>query len=152
MIVEHLTTQTLSLEDCIVLSVSNNANNRPGTSMRVLGPVVAEKFDLEYTEASDKGELLAHLAKGGEAIVNVAEKPDGTPGLFTRAGHYMVLISADGEQICFFDPNYTAEAYGKGELKEKVDSSKAPFLSCSLDLLWQETEAREIRFYLFKRK
>ena len=83
-------------------------------------------------------------------IVNVANRPDGTPGLFTKGGHYMVLVSADGERICFLDSNYSA-AYNEGELKEKVDSSRAPFLYCDADLLEYETENREIKYYLFER-
>ena len=152
MVVDQLTARSLSLEECVELSVARKANVRPGTNMWDLGPAVAEKFDLRYGETSDKAEMLAHLQKGGRVIVNVAEKPDKTPGLFTKGGHYMVLISVDGERVCFFDPNYTAEAYGKGELKERVDSSKAPFLYCDADLLQRETEARKIRYYLFERK
>ena len=40
----------------------------------------------------------------------------------------------------------------EGELKEKVESSKAPFLYCDADLLEYETENREIKYYLFERK
>lgn len=150
MVVDHLTTEALSLQACVELAVENKANLRPGTSMIKLGPVVAEKFGLRFSHTSDKEEMLAHLRKGGRVIVNVANRPDGTPGLFTKGGHYMVLVAADGERICFLDPNYS-EAYNEGALKEKVDSSCAPVLYCDADLLEHETENREIKYYLFER-
>lgn len=150
MVVDHLTTKSLSLEECIELAVEAKANLRPGTNMKKLGPVVAEKFGLQFSYTGDKEEMLAHLRKGGRVIVNVANRPDGSPGLFTKGGHYMVLIAADGERICFLDPNYH-ETYNEGELKEKVDSSCAPLLYCDADLLEYETENRETPYYLFER-
>ena len=62
----------------------------------------------------------------------------------------MVLVSADGERVCFLDPYYGPE-YNEGELKEKVDCSRVPFLYCDADLLEYETENREIKYYLFER-
>lgn len=150
MVVDQLTTQKLGLEECIGLSVANKANVRPGTRMVDLGPAVAEKFGLKFSHTSDKEEMLACLRRGGRVIVNVANRPDGSPGLFTKTGHYMVLIAADGERICFLDPYYGLE-YNEGELKEKVDSSRAPLLYCDLDLLERETENRKIKYYLFER-
>ena len=150
MVVDQLTTESLSLEEAVAMSVANKANLRPGTNMRRFGAAVAEKFGLKFSYTSDKAEMLAHLRKGGRVIVNVANRPDGTRGLFTRSGHYMVLLSADGERICFLDPYYGPE-YNEGQLKEKVDSSRAPFLYCDADLLEYETENREIKYYLFER-
>lgn len=150
MVVDQLTTQKLGLEECIGLSVANKANVRPGTRMVDLGPAVAEKFGLKFSHTGDKEEMLACLRRGGRVIVNVANRPDGTRGLFTKTGHYMVLIAADGERICFLDPYYGLE-YNEGELKEKVDSSRAPLLYCDLDLLEYETENRKIKYYLFER-
>ena len=151
MVVDQLTTQKLGLEECIELSVANKANTRPGTRMIILGPVIAEKFGLKFSHTSDKEEMLSCLRRGGRVIVNVANRPDGSRGLFCRTGHYMVLVSAEGERICFMDPYYGPE-YNEGELKEKVDSSRVPFLYCDADLLEYETENREIKYYLFERK
>lgn len=150
MVVDHLTTKELSLPECVGLAVVHKANLKPGTSMVKVAPAVAEKFGLKFSYTSDKEEMLSCLRRGGRVIVNVANRPDGTPGLFTKGGHYMVLVSADGEQICFLDPNYS-EAYNEGELKEKVDSSYAPLLYCNADLMEYETENREIKYYLFER-
>ena len=151
MVVDQLTTQSLSLEEGVAMSVANKANLRPGTDMVIFGAAVAEKFGLKFSYTSDKKEMLACLRRGGRVIVNVANRPDGSRGLFCRSGHYMVLLSADAERVCFLDPYYGLE-YNEGELKEKVDSSQAPFLYCDVDLLEYETENREIKYYLFERK
>ena len=150
MVVDHLTAKELSLAECIGLAVVHKANLHPGTSMVKVAPAVGEKFGLKFSHTSDKEEMLACLRRGGRVIVNVANRPDGTPGLFTKGGHYMVLVAADGERICFLDPNYS-EAYNTGELKEKVDSSRAPLLYCDADLMEYETENRKIKYYLFER-
>lgn len=150
MVVDHLTTKELSLPECIGMAVVNKANLQAGTSMVKVAPAVAEKFGLRLSYTSDKEEMLACLRKGGRVIVNVANRPDDTPGLFTKGGHYMVLIAADGERVCFLDPNYGPN-YNEGELKEKVDSSRAPLLYCDADLLEHETENRKIKYYLFER-
>ena len=150
MMVDQLTTESVGLEECIELSVSSGANVCMGTRMRILGPVLAEKYGLVYSTSADKEEMLALLRRGGRVIIGVAERPDGSPGLFTTVGHYMVLLSADGERVCFMDPCYGPK-YHEGELKEKVDSSRAPLLYCDADLLQRETEAREISYYMFER-
>ncbi|MBQ7329696.1 MAG: hypothetical protein IJX01_07315 [Oscillospiraceae bacterium] len=150
MVVDQLTTQSLGLEDCVQLSVDSKANLEPGTDMKILGTALAEKYNFKFSYGADKEAMLACLRRGGRVIVNVANRPDGSPGLFTKTGHYMVLIAADGERICFLDPYYGLE-YNEGELKEKVDSSRAPLLYCDLDLLERETENRKIKYYLFER-
>ena len=150
MVVDQLTAQSLSLEEGVQMAVEARANLHPGTSMTKLGPALAEKFGLKFSYTSDKQVMLAHLRKGGRVIVNVANRPDGTPGLFTKGGHYMVLVSADGERICFLDPNYDGK-YETEEVKAKVDTRTAPILYCDADLLEYETENREIKYYLFER-
>ncbi len=151
MVVDQLTAGSLSLEEGIAISIENKANLRPGTNMVKFGTAVAEKFGLKFSYTSDKEEMLACLRRGGRVIVNVANRPDGTRGLFTRTGHYMVLIAAEGERICFLDPYYGPE-YNEGELKEKVDSSRAPILYCDVDLMEYETENRKNKYYLFQRE
>ena len=58
--------------------------------------------------------------------------------------------SADEERICFMDTYYGPD-YNEGELKEKVDSFRAPILYCDADRLEYEAENREIKYYLFER-
>ena len=70
MMVDALTLSTYELTDCLKLSNEVGANREIGTSLKILGPVVAERFNLNYGETSDLNELKAHLAKGGLAIAN----------------------------------------------------------------------------------
>ena len=151
MLVDHLTTQSLSMEECIQLSIDSKSNLEPGTDLEILGAVLAEKFDLKFSYSADKEAMLACLRRGGRVIINVANRPDGTDGLFTHCGHYMLLVSVDGERVCFLDPYYH-DSYDKGDLKEKVDSTRAPLLYCDAELLHKEAENRRIRYYLFERK
>ncbi|MBQ2754880.1 MAG: hypothetical protein IJF30_05395, partial [Clostridia bacterium] len=72
MMVEHLTTESLALEECVKLSELNGANLKVGTSMRVLGKVVAEKYNLDFSTTNDKEEVLNHLRNGGEVIACVS--------------------------------------------------------------------------------
>ena len=83
MMVDALTLSTYELTDCLKLSNEVGANREIGTSLKILGPVVAERFNLNYGETSDLNELKAHLAKGGLAIANSGGDREGYTGVFT---------------------------------------------------------------------
>ncbi|MBR5586360.1 MAG: hypothetical protein IKW02_00195 [Clostridia bacterium] len=153
MIVDHLTTESLSITDCRELSYQAGANRKIGTSMRILAPVVAEKFDLELTTTNSLEELKAHLASGGEAIAHVAaNKEIGYKGLFTRSGHYIVVVSAEGDDFCILDPSYKEGKFDEEDRIGKVNYDNAPFLYCNGKYLLEDTANRDPGFYLFKRK
>ena len=80
MMVDALTLSTYELTDCLKLSNEVGANREIGTSLKILGPVVAERFNLNYGETSDLNELKAHLAKGGLAIANSGGDREEEPG------------------------------------------------------------------------
>ena len=152
MIVDHLTTKTLELEDAVKLSENNGANRGIGTNMKVLGPIVAEMYGLEMTISRDRDEMVRHLREGGEIIVNV-RRGDRPLGLFTKGGHYMVLLSTDGKDVCLFDPDYSAEKFEIEGRKSKVRTANAPFLYCSIETLMEEIPQNgDPAFYMFKRK
>ena len=152
MVVEHLTPHHLSVEECVRLSEDNAANLNRGTSMKVLGPILAEKYGLEFGKTRNVDEMLACLHSGGEVIVNVGSKGDGCVALFTSGKHYMVILAVDGDQVCILDPGFRpASNYLKEELKHLVRLER-PFLYCSLDTLMKEVQDCEFYFYLFKRK
>lgn len=150
MVIEHLTMHKLELTECVKLSEENGANRNIGTSMKVLGKLISEKFDLDFSMTSSKEELISHLQNGGEAIANVAEV-EGKTGLFTHRGHYITLISTDGENVCILDPSYKE---GKFDEEGRAGRVKvcAPFIYCPVDTLLEETQHRDPGFYLFKRK
>lgn len=80
MMVDALTLSTYELTDCLKLSNEVGANREIGTSLKILGPVVAERFNLNYGETSDLNELKAHLAKADSPSQIPAETGKGIPG------------------------------------------------------------------------
>ena len=152
MAVDALTTKQLPLEECVSLSEGCGANYGAGTDLSMLSPVVAEKFDLDYRNTSDQGEMLRHLQAGGYAIVHVKRLPGDEVGLFTKSGHYMSVIATDGEEVCILDPSYTPEKYHLEGREGKVDDKNAPFLYCHKDTLHAHTTWDKPKYHLFSRK
>ena len=64
MVVENMTGREFPLIDCLELSINVNANHSPGTDLTVLGPYIAERFDLDLVITDDPELLRAHLKKG----------------------------------------------------------------------------------------
>ena len=152
MAVDALTTKQLPLEECVGLSEGCGANYGAGTDLSMLSPVVAEKFDLDYRNTSDQGEMLRHLQAGGYVIVHVKRLPDDEVGLFTKSGHYMSVIATDGEKVTILDPSYTPEKYHLEGREGKVDDKNAPFLYCHKDTLHAHTAWEKPKYHLFSRK
>lgn len=152
MIVEHLTCDSLSLEECVRLAVESGAShNNPGTEMLKLAPVVCEKFGLEFVATNSVSELLQHLHRGGEAMIRTGGDREGYVGLFSRGRHYVTVISANENEICVLDPSFKEGKYDKEGRKENVRVD-FPYLYCNADLLEQEIIGQQFGFYLFKRK
>lgn len=145
MMVDYLTDKTLSLEECIQLSYDSLANHSPGTDLDMLGPAVAEKYGLNYKGSNSLDELKKTLQSGGAAIVHVQK------GLFTTSGHYMLLLSYDGEDICFLDPG-GFQKYVKPENEGKVNIAHYPYLYYNAELMHAETNDRATKYHLFTRK
>lgn len=149
MVVDALTDKKLELSECVRLSEENAANLFVGTSMSVLGPVIAEKFGLEYSNTESLEEAIAHLQCGGQVICLVGH-PEGKPGLFTMRSHFILLTATDGKEFCILDPSYTPEKFTTAERAGKVNFENAPYLYCDVNTVHGETEGR--RYHLFKRK
>ena len=151
MIVDHLTTQTLGLEECVKLSENSGANHGLGTDLRILSPIIAEKFNLDFSVTSDKKELIKHLEAGGEAAEILIGDHDGKIGLFSNRRHYITLVSVDEEQVCILDPSYTETKFDDPSRQGRVRVSE-PFIYCHVDELMKEADKNVPYFYLFKRK
>lgn len=52
MVVDRLTTQSLPLEECRDLAIMHKANLDPGTDLKVLSPVIAQKYSLKYSSTN----------------------------------------------------------------------------------------------------
>ena len=152
MVVENLTTKHLSVEECVKLTEACGANATVGSRMRILGPVIAERYGLEYCATNDPNEVTDCLRKGGQVIANVTGDHDDYKGLFSdRSGHYVVIIAVDGEELCVLDPSYRFGKFDTDERRNKVRLD-IPFIYCSLADMEADVAACEIHYYLFRRR
>ena len=82
MMVDRLTTKTISLKRLIALSLKHKANLHPGTDMKILGPVVADLYDLDFSTTNRVKKAMQHLKNGGSVIANVGGDREGYTGVF----------------------------------------------------------------------
>ena len=147
MAVDLLTATTFDLEECRDLAYATGANRpHPGTKLDLLGPAVAERFDLVYQPSMELGEAIACLQAGGAVVARVKK------GLFTKGSHYICLVSTDGKDFCILDPSYTPEKFHTPEREGRVDDSRAPFVYCDVNVLHADTEDVHTKYHLFSRK
>lgn len=153
MVVDQLTMKNLPLRRCIDLSLQAGANREVGTNMKILGPVVAEKYGLSYDTTDDIQVAARHLHNGGCIIANVGgdQKESDYIGLFSHGGHYITLISADDKEFCVLDPSWREDKFQEEGRQGKV-RMEGKFVYCSYEALDQDASSRSPRYYLFARK
>ena len=154
MMVELLTDTSLSVEDCVKIAEESVANHSVGTDMKILGPVIAKKFNLEYKQSNNLEDAIEHLKLGGKIVVHVGVPVGAEIGLFTRGGHYMLIDSTDGKDFCILDPAYSTEKYSLPQRVGRVDISHAPYLYCNVNVVHSETKPGEnyVKYHMFARK
>lgn len=152
MIVGLLTPKELTVEEAVRLSENNGANLQIGTDMKVLGPIVADKFNLAYAETDSGEELLEHLRKGSAAIVHVGGDREGHKGIFSNVGHYIVAVSANGNEVCILDPGGMREGKFEEEWRRDKVRLDLPFVYCDIKDLLDDTANRKPGFHLYSRK
>lgn len=151
MIAGNLTTGHLDLLDCLALSAEHQANLGAGTDLRILGSVIAKRFGLDFKMTDAPQDLAEHLRRGGMAVANSGGDREGYTGVFTHGGHYITVVSVDGNEVCILDPSYQRGKYEEGGRKGKVRVCD-PFAYCDMEVLAKDCENRSPAFYLFKRK
>lgn len=152
MTVDLLTDETLDIEECVRIAEECGANHSIGTNMKILAPVIAERFGLSYSKTNDLDEAIEHLRAGGAIIAHVGVPKDAPIGLFTKGGHYISLISTDGEEFCILDPSYSTEKFKIPERIGKVNEDNSPYLYCDVNTVHSETKAGRTKYHLFARK
>ena len=153
MMVDQLTTETLTLEDAVKMSEQSGANYKVGTTMRLLAPALAERFNVEYYPTNELSDVIVALKDGGHVIALVEIDPETKLGLFTNGAHYISLISTDGKEFCILDPSYRPEKFEREDRKGRVDTSHAPYLYCDVNTVHAETSRNSSsKYYVFKRK
>ena len=124
MVVENMTGREFPLIDCLELSINVNANHSPGTDLTVLGPYIAERFDLDLVITDDPELLRAHLKKGYMAVAcSAGDRPEEDYiGVFSHGGHFIAVvgIEEDGEHITVLDPSLMPDKYQEDGRRDKV--------------------------------
>jgi len=152
MVIDLLTSEELSVEECVRMAEDCGASYGVGTDMSMLGAVAAEKFDIDYSQTFSLDEVIEHLRRGGQVIALMVVPEGEKTGLFTDGGHYINLISTDGEEFCILDPHYMDGRYDIPERAGKVDTTHAPYLYCDVNLVHAQTKTYRERYHLFSRK
>ncbi len=152
MVVDGLTFETLSIEECVRIAMECEANHSRDTDMNVLGPVIAERYGLEYTKTSDLAEAIAHLQRGGKIIAHVGVPEGKEIGLFTKGGHYITLIATDGESFTILDPSYSPTKFEIPERAGRVETKDAPILYCPVEVVHSKTKQNRVKYHLFAKK
>ena len=153
MAVDHLTMQSLSLEEAIELSCSVKANLKPGTDMKLFGKAAAEAFGLQMTVSDDPEEMAQCLMTSGRAIINVGGDHDDHIGIFSDVGHYVLAIGYRDGEFCILDPAYRPTKYNtEVPIRAEKVREEGIFLYTRAEVIMSDTENRSPRFYLFHRK
>jgi hypothetical protein len=66
-------------------------------------------------------------------------------------GHYILLVSTDGKDICILDPSYSPEKYNHPARIGRINVANAPYLYCDVDTVDSETKPERVKYHLFKR-
>ena len=152
MAIELLTDKKLEIEDCVKIAEDCSASHGVGTDMKMLGPVLAEKYGLVYTPTSDLSEAIGYLQDGGKIVAHVAVPEGCEIGLFTKGGHYILLNSTDGKEFCILDPSYTDKKFDAPERVGRIDAKNAPYLYCDVNTVHAECKEGKIKYHVFTRK
>lgn len=151
MVVAHQTGKILPIEYFVKISEENRANLELGTDMTVLGPILANEFDLEYVQSSDKEEMVSWLRNGGEVIVHAQGDKDSHIGLFSNRGHYILATAMVGDEVQIMDPSDKPEKYEiqgrKGLIHKEV-----PFVYATPDQVNDCCYNDKIHFHMFKKR
>ena len=141
------------LYDAIELSYETNANHNLGTDYRRFAPAFAEKLGLQVEFSSDVEDVCRCLRTGGVAVALVSGRGEGQ-GLFTRVGHYIVVINEEEDgRLAILDPSFTDTKYEEPDRKGRVEIKNDIIILCDkAALVKEETQTGAPPYYLFHRK
>ena len=111
--------------------------------MLILGPVVADLYDLDFSTTNSVKKAMQHLKNGGSVIANVGGDREGYTGVFSHGGHYILLLSAGKDSICVLDPSLK-----EGKYEEPGREGKVRFLPyCTNHQLFIKNQFHQMILY-----
>ncbi len=152
MVVESMTGERFTPADAVALAEAAGAHDHTGTEITLLAPAVCEKFGLTVEYTCDHGRMQQFLLNGeGMAIANSGGDRPGWTGVFTTGGHFIVLCSAKGREICVMDPSMRPGKYEcegrKGKVRVEGDLAYVDIADLARDC-----DNRYPSYALFRRK
>lgn len=101
MMVDRLTTKTISLKRLIALSLKHKANLHPGTDMKILGPVVADLYDLDFSTHQQREKGHAALKERRQRHRQRGRRPGRLyRSIFPRRPLCPAFIRRKGQHLC----------------------------------------------------
>lgn len=151
MMVNNLTEATLPIQDCIDYAYERRANMLPGTDMALLAPYVAEQHDLTYRSTNDIDEVLASVQEGSYVIANTRGDHGEHKGLFSRGGHFVLVVGVQDGLLTVLDPSYRDGKYDHCQQEGTllIDQHR---VYCDHRLLDIDCIGKDPSYYIFSRK
>lgn len=148
MALANLTDHTMSAPDMAQYSISHGARDDYGTNLyTLLSALKADYPGFDYRVTNNKDELIAHLASGGAAIVNVGGDRGSYKGIFCTTGHFVYVagLTADKQTIILDPDMYSGKYSGWRAAHVTVDGNS---LYCDPLRLDEDCNNKDPRYYL----
>ena len=150
MIVSSMTDTIIGPEAMAAYAINCGARVNGGTDVTTLADNICKDYGLTYETTSDENQLLEHLRSGGLAIGNVGGNRDGWMGVFSSAGHFIVISSCSGNTVLVCDPDLYPGKFNINGRAGKV-AVDGDYCYCDISILTNDTANRSPAYWLFKK-
>lgn len=151
MVIEGLTGKPWPPAQSAAYSMANGCRASSGTDMARLSRLVAAEFGLEMFTTSSLDKLVAAIVAGAWAIANVGGDYTGHKGLFSSAGHYIVVRGIKAGRLIVWDSAYYDGKYSINGRKGKV-TIEGHDIHVLPTYLNQDCATRAPRYYIFNKE
>lgn len=150
-IVENLTGKSFPPDVAAKYAIKVGARVAGGTDMVRLAENLCRDFDIgDYYGFGNVDVLVDFLKKGWWAIANT-DGNEGTQGVFSSDGHFVVLCGIDGATVKIIDPAWTETRYKGVYRRNLVTETDTPGLILSnVHTLHGDTVNRYPRYWVFR--
>lgn len=130
------------------LAVASGARVEGGTVLPPLLRAAGETYHFSYTTTSKNAELLAHLQRGGVAILHAGDSYK----LFSTSGHFVAAVAASGQTITVLDSYWYSGKYTQSAIRRNyVSVLEKGVIHTSLTQCGKATIDRAPSYYLLTR-